>query len=58
MTVTKEGLNHFWSSDGAECLWCFRIRTPEEIAAWVAAGKPDELCKPPLLPDMLKRGYR
>lgn len=36
--------NHFWSTDGAECLWCAAQRTPEQIAAWFAAGKPSEEC--------------
>lgn len=43
--VNLIGLNHFWSDDGVECLWCYRIRTPEEIAAWIADGKPAEECK-------------
>lgn len=36
--------NHFWSTDGAECLWCAQQRTPKQIAAWFASGKPDEVC--------------
>lgn len=38
------GLMHCWSSDGVECLWCGKQRTPEEIAAWKEAGSPDEPC--------------
>lgn len=38
--------NHFWSTNGVECLWCARQRTPDEIARWFAAGKPGEVCRP------------
>lgn len=38
--------NHFWSTDGAECLWCARQRSVAEITAWFDAGKPDEVCAP------------
>lgn len=39
------GARHFWSTDGIECLWCARQRTPAEIAVWFAAGKPQENCR-------------
>lgn len=38
--------NHFWSTDGVECLWCAAQRTSGQIAGWFAAGKPDEACRP------------
>lgn len=37
--------NHFWSTDGVECLWCAAVRTPVEIATWFDAGKPMEECR-------------
>jgi hypothetical protein len=44
MLIENGKLNHFWSSDGAECLWCSQVRSAEEIAAWKAAGSPDTPC--------------
>lgn len=38
-------LNHFWSVDGCECLFCTVTRTPEQVAEWRAAGSPEEKCE-------------
>lgn len=41
-----KAINHFWSVDGVECLWCARQRSVPEIQVWFDAGKPDEACVP------------
>lgn len=46
MSLTKDGkLGHFWSTDGRECLWCFRVRSAQEVKEWREAGEPFEECR-------------